>query len=438
VLTLEEAIRRALSANRGLADSSDAISTADLSIAAARAEFELKLIPSGQAGLSGSSASETTENVGLGLELRRRFVYGTQTSLQPFTRKEGDAFRTGANASIEQPLLRGLNREANLASVHDAEFSARTARRAHYLKQVSTVLGVVSAVYEVVRQRELVNLTEASVKRLQGHQRAAEAREKLGLASAMDVYRASIQLKQAEDGLAVARESLDEARDNLALLLALPVENPPDVQAPLTYDQVRTEEKDAIRVAVETRAEMDQAEDNVREARRRSRVAKHNTLPDLNLKLSAGRFGESPNYGKSAAFDEDTWSVGLSSTSDLFRTAEHAAHEQSVIAVRSAHRNLDLQREEVQQQVKREVRSLRRAEKRIGIQQEQLRQARAKLELARVKFQRGLAGNFDVVEAEAETRSAETSLLSAVIDYIGGTYRLRSAMGTLIEKPMRF
>lgn len=437
-LTLEQAISRALKANRGLADSADAVTGSGLSLVAANAEFELKIFPSGQASLSGSTTTETSEAAGIGLELRRRLEAGTQIAGKPFVEREGDTFRTGISTSLEQPLLKGLSREANLAAVHGAEFSARTARRSLYLAQVNTIVATVSAVYDIVRQRELVDLNRASVKRLQGHAKAARAKEKLGLATGIDVYRASIQLKQAEDNLAVAREALADARDSLAVLLALPLDQRVDVRAPLTYSLIRVNEREAVQLALEKRVELDQSEDTLREARRRSRVARHNTLPDLNVSLNYRRYGQSARLSKSAGLDEDSWTVGLSTTTDLARTAEHAALEQSLLSVRAAHRSLDLRRDETRRQVKRELRGLRRAEKRIAIQQDQIKHAGGKLALARVKLRRGVANNFDVIEAETELRGAQTSLLSAVIDYVVTGYRLRAAMGTLAERPRRF
>jgi outer membrane protein TolC len=71
---------------------------------------------------------------------------------------------------------------------------------------------------------------------------------------------------------------------------------------------------------------------------------------------------------------------------------------------------------------------------RIQIRREQLRQAEEKLALAKIKFNYGMADNFDVIETETERQRARVDLLSAEIDYIIGTYRLRSVLGTLIEK----
>jgi hypothetical protein len=45
------------------------------------------------------------------------------------------------------------------------------------------------------------------------------------------------------------------------------------------------------------------------------------------------------------------------------------------------------------------------------------------MEPANVRFQHGLASNFDLIEAETALRRARIQLISAVADYIIGHYR---------------
>ena len=180
---------------------------------------------------------------------------------------------------------------------------------------------------------------------------------------------------------------------------------------------------------------MVQVNDYLRETIWQSRVARHNTLPSLDLVMSYSKFGSDGSFSKSTGLDQESWALNLMSTTDLSRTVERLAYEHSLLGVEAAQRSLSLQQDEIVHQVKQELRRLYRAEKRIEIQREQIRQAEGKLELARAKFQRGLADNFNMIEAETELRQAQTNLISVVIEYIIGSYRLRAALGTLIEDP---
>jgi outer membrane protein len=437
-LTLEAAINRALKANRGLSDVMDQVEGTRLSLVAAESEFELKIVPAGEAGITGDSEEGSSDSLGAGISLQKQFDVGTDIMITPKTRKTDDLYNTGVDTRLIQPLLRGFGKEYNLSGVRSAEFGTRSAQRSLYLRQVSTVLLTIGAVYDVIRQRELYQLNEESALRLRIHAEAASAKNKIGLANQIDVYRAGIQQKQAEENLNTAREAYRAALDNLKILLSMPLEEEIEVEAPLNYNLVRIANEQAVSTALKNRVELDQAKDNIREAKRLSKVAKHNILPNFDVVLNYSRFGSGENFGDSTGFDQDSWNVGLVTSTDLARTVERVAYDQSLLNVKGSQRNYNLLRDEVIREVKRDFRNLRGSEKSISIQEEQIKQAKGQLELSQVKFKWGLANNFDLVDAETKLRSAQTNLLSAVLEYIVGTNRLRAAMGTLLERPKRF
>jgi outer membrane protein len=437
-LTLEAAINQALEANRGIRDVIDQVEGARLSLFAVESEFELKIIPAGEARITGDSDEGSTDSLGAGISLQKKFDVGTDIIITPKTRKTDDIYNTGVDTRLIQPLLRGFGKEYNLSGVHSAEFGTRTARRNLYLRQVSTVLLTINAVYDVVRQRELYRLNEESALRLQVHAEAANAKNKIGMANQIDVYRAGIQQKQAEDNLNTAREAYSAALDNLKILLSLPLDEEIEVEAPLNYNLVRMAKEQATNTALKNRVELDQAKDSIREAERLSRVAKHNIWPDFDVVLNYSRFGSGENFGNSTGFNQDSWNLGLVTSTDLARTVERAAYDQSLLNVKGSQRNYNLLRDEVIREVNLGFRNLRSYENSIAIQEEQIRQAKGQLELAQVKFKWGLANNFDLIDAETKLSSAQTNLLSAVLNYIVGTNRFRASMGTLLERPKKF
>ncbi len=437
-LTLEAAINRALEANRGLRDVMDQVEGTRLSLVAVESEFELKIVPAGEARITGDSDEGSTDSLGAGISLQKKFDVGTDIMITPQTRKTDDLYNTGVDTRLIQPLLRGFGKEFNLSGVRSAEFGTRSAQRSLYLRQVSTVLLTIGAVYDVVRQRELFQLNEESALRLRVHAEAASAKNKIGLATQIDVYRAGFQQKQAEDNLNTAREAYRDALDNLKILLSLPLEEEIEVEAPLNYNLVRITKEQAVSTGLKNRVELDQAKDNIRESERLSRVAKHNIWPNLDVVLNYSRFGSGENFGNSTGFDQGSWNVGLVTSTDLARTVERAAYDQSLLNVQGAQRNYNLLRDEVAREVKRNFRNLRGSENSIAIQEEQIRQSKGQLALAQVKFRFGLANNFDLIDAETKLRIAQTNLLSAVLNYIVGTNRLRAAMGTLLERPKKF
>lgn len=433
-LTLEAAINRALDANRGVVDAADGVESARYALAAVEAEYELRVEPRIGVDAAGGDSGEAVEGWSAGIAVRRRLSAGGELAVEPGLRRDEEGHRAGVDLRILQPLLRGRGAPAR-APLEDARGALRSALRARQLREVAVVLETVGAAYAAVLGREVLRVTEESVARLREFAGIARVRQERGLGDPIDSYRAEIQLNLAEEGLAQAREALEDALDGLKLVLALPLDEELVVEAPLEFANVGIREDEALETALRSRLELEQAAELVRDAERHSRLAENRLLPALDLTLDLSGFGDGPELEDALSVDKASWGVGLASSATLGRRGEAAAHAQSVLAVGAARRSLELLRDEIARQVKRELRSLRRARERIDNQEEQIRQARGQLELARVKLRHGLAGNFEVIEAETALRRAQTDLVGAVVRYIESSWRLRAAMGTLVERP---
>ena len=72
--------------------------------------------------------------------------------------------------------------------------------------------------------------------------------------------------------------------------------------------------------------------------------------------------------------------------------------------------------------------SLRKNLAELEAQTNKVEQARTKLEIARVRFQRGLANNFDVTDAQEDLVEAESALLVAIVAYNNGLARLEASI----------
>jgi len=96
----------------------------------------------------------------------------------------------------------------------------------------------VSAVYEIVEQEHLEKLYMTQVEMYRGHAKTAMIKEKAGLASSIDVYRARISIKDAEDNLSRTQKSLADAKDRLKLILAIDLSMDIQATAPVEYELV--------------------------------------------------------------------------------------------------------------------------------------------------------------------------------------------------------
>lgn len=428
-LNLEEAISLALEANRSLLNSASGVESQKLSLHTAESEFDVKIRPSANAGISDAAGT-----LGAGMSLEKKFQMGTKVSVSPYIGKSEDEYSGTFGISFEVPLLRGFGEKVNSDRTDRSRFSLRTAERSFFLSQINVVLDTVSAVYDMVRQKETVRLFESQTGRLKEHAETAKIKEKVNLASPLDIFRAEIRLKDSENSLTFAKEALRNAGDRLKLILAIPLNQTAEVSASLESEAVHISPDKAFKIALKNRIELQQAEDEIREAERRSEIVKHNILPQLDMVMNYERYDSSQDLGNSMGFNEDRWSLNLVSNTDIFRTSEKADFQQSLITVRTARLNLETKRDEIMREVRRESESLNKSQERIRIRKEQIRQAEGKLALSKIKFNHGMADNFDIIEAETELQQARVNLLSSQTDYIVGIYRLRAALGTLISE----
>ncbi len=425
---LRQAITCALNHNRLLRNSGYGVENRGLSVHASRAAFDLKVKP-----LSTVGTDDEGKRLTAGLSLSKVFENGLKTSLSPEFGQVGDEFRGEIAARLEMPLFRGFGRVTTLDKVDRSRFAFRTARRAYHLARVKTVLDTVTALYDVVRQKRLVALLQSRVTGLEHHVQDLRLRQRVGIAGRMDLYRADIQRQEILDSLALAREGLRNAADRLKLLLAVPQRQPIGVSAPLDIDPPDMSPERAVAVALKRRTEIRQAEDALGEARRQALVARENLLPAVNLVAGYVSSRSSTILGDIFRPEDARWTVGLSGSTEWSRRAEKIAYRQRLNDIQAARLKLQHTREEIRREVRQQLDALRRARRRIDIQRAQIHQAEGKRALAALKFRHNLSDNFDVVDADRELQRARSSLLQARIDYIVGVYRLRRALGTLLE-----
>jgi len=434
-ITLDQAINIALGANRGILFSANTVANSELSLEAAESEFGVKFVPTVGTSVSDTgSASDTESNLNAKGAVEKKFTFGPKGSMGPrVTRSDPSEYTTGIGVSLSIPLFKGFGRAYNLNRVDTSNHSLRNSRRSHYLQRDRTAVDTVSAVYDIVKQEYLERLYRTQVEMYQGHEKTATIKEKAGLASSIDVYRAKISIKDAEDNLSRTQKSLADAKDRLKLILAVPLSMDIKVTAPIEYEPVTLKQEQAFEIALANRVELRQAKDSMDEAIRKSKIAKHSLWPDFNLIMDYQRAGTAEDFSQSTDFEENIWSVSLTGGSSWPRTAEKTAFSQSLISIKTERLRLELTRDEIQREVRGQLEVLKEAENSIKIRQEQIKTAEGKLALAKIKFRHAMANNFDVIESETELESAKVNLISARTEYIVGTYKMRSVLGTLIQ-----
>jgi len=433
-LSLRRALEIALAANRNLTISRLSYEGEERGLDAARAEFELKVVPTTTFGTLSNNAlapNATGNNSSIGAQLTKKLEAGTTVSIGPSWNRSGDTRNETMNLSVQQPLLKGFGSEVNLDGVRRAQFTIASAGRALDQARVNTALETIATYYEVIKQEQLARLSDTLAERLRRHAIVARSKERVGVATPMDTYRAQIYLKDAEDSANQARNAYESAKNQLKLILNLSLEA--DIKLappPLPELHVQNLEQEAVR----QRAELVQLRAEIEEATRALQVAANALLPDVSVRWNYGQaVAAQPVFAQFLPTTQRQSSVYLQASSDLYHTAEKANYRRAELRIESLRVSLDTKSTDIRRQVKQQLALLDEAKRRIVLRMEQIRQAEGKLALAEVKFAHDMADNFAVIEAEGERQRARANLFATEAEHAIGIYNLEAISGHLLD-----
>ena len=443
-LTLKGAIAAAMAASPALRVTDDGRTLAEIRERQASARFGFKLMPQFQSGTDPSGFDQRT----LGLTVSKRLPLGTSLQLGVNSYRFGNGATelrdNGYSISLSQPLTRGFGVVAS-ADRTNAERGVVSAGRAHIEARQQLVVSVAEAYFSVIRARRLVDAAQRALDRAGRLRMQSEARSKVGLATELDVLRADLLASQSETALVGQQESLETALDALKLLLGRRPEDElrvadegVDARTPdaLVLDVLGTTGtldlpiETAVKTALTTRHEVREARDRIGDARLAETVARWHLLPPVTLDVSYTRRGigaASPVFGELF----NGWRVGVSTTYALDHSDESAAAATAAVSVRAAEQaSMDTERR-VSEEVRRAHRAWTRTASTLGIQSKAVDLAERQLRLAQIRYERGVAGNFDVVDAEANLFEAQSAMIGAQVERALSWLTLTRLTGTL-------
>jgi outer membrane protein len=432
VLTLEDAVKLALANNLNLQTTVDSVQGSQISEGLAQSRFRVQVTPSYARGIG----EQTVVDQRFGLEVSKLLPFGTTVTGQYNTDQASNDLGHFSNSNlslgITQPLLRGFGREPTQYNLVNARRGLQSAERNLDVAKQRLAVDVVSNYFNIVRQQGLVDVAEKSLERNQELLRASKARLEVGLASKLDVFRAELQLSRAEDDVILRNEALELALDAFKFNLGLS----PSDQVALEmiepeYEPVNVDVDSLTSQALANRIEVREERDRIRDAERSVSISKQNLLPELDLNLRYEQRGIGESFYSSFNFQDSAFNVFFSTSYPLDRSSEKATFARSQIDMNAARRSMKLLEYNIANEVRAAARNLERTGKSIVLQERNIDFAEKQLRLATLRYQRGLASNFDIIDAENNLIQARSNYVSLVSDYRVAQMELKRVTGTL-------
>ena len=264
----------------------------------------------------------------------------------------------------------------------------------------ASVLAAAIAYVRAVRAQAVVGARQADSAIAAELVGLAEAQRAAGVSPAIDVTRAQAQLATARGLLLVAKNQLDRGRIDVTRALGLDPATPlafSDSLAPsLGAADVPAQRDSGLAAALANRPELRAELARAAAARQTGSAIRAERLPRLEL---AGDYGVNGKTVPKAIATRDLALQVSVPILDGFRR-EARLDEQDAVVRESQVREADLRRQ-IAAEVDAALLDLGSAEAQQLVAREQLRLAESELSQARERFKAGVAGNIDVITAQA-------------------------------------
>ncbi len=405
-LTLEEATKIALVRNLNVVQAENNASSSESSVLAAYGRY----LPN----LSASGSWTRTQMEGP--------IY-TQGVAIPGSNAKQTTGSYSAGLSAGLTLFDGFDREANLNRAQS--MSDATEHTLVRTKQ-SIVFQVESSYLNVLRQEQLVKVSEENLKRDRRQLERIVESNRVGALSLADVYRQQSQVASDELNLINAQNSFDKANADLVALIGLNVADEyrfADATISTTLDSteliaVRTKYRDLgvlTHTALTARPDLLGAKENLDASESSVTIARSNYFPSLSA--AAGLSGNNAEFGRLFDYKTIYWGLRLNWTLfDGFATNQAiqsaAANKRNAeISVAQAERNISVE-------MKKALLDLDAAMKQYEVSQKGLTSATEDRKIAEERYNLGAGTLLDLLVASAGFVSAEANVVNASYNYV--------------------
>ncbi|MBK8596096.1 MAG: TolC family protein [Holophagales bacterium] len=412
-LPVARAVETALTGNPDLLDAVDNAAIAAASLSAARSAFLPQVTPFLAPAFRDGGAPALSR---YGVSASEQLPFGPrlQGTAEAARLEEGGEWSSYYSLSVSQPLLRGLDPAVTREPLRQAGRQVGTVGRNLTIQKRRTVVAVWSAYLASILEDELVREAAGRTERAETILESSRAKEQAGSVSRLDVLRAEQLVAQSRSQENDTRNAREDALDLLARILGRPAGSRWLLRAPETLPVAVPTEEEAITAALSSREEVVEARERVTDAEFQLRIARSMLLPSLDAGLTWSAAGSGNRLGTALGSQgPSVWSLGFSSQAPLNLGAQLAAKSQAEVTLRSARRGVGSLEADVVRQVRAAARRLATARDRLSLDEANEGVAKMQLEVAQLRFGKGLTDNFFVVDAEGLYNSARVSLLTS-------------------------
>lgn len=329
-------------------------------------------------------------------------------------------------------------REANFAQAKES--LKATTNRNEGTKQ-NVILQITQAYYDVLKDTELVKVSEEVLERSQENTKQTVALEEAGVLIKADVATARVREANSELGLLNNQNSLQISKATLPRLMGLDpgvlitVAVDESFQLYLergTIEKIEITVEEAIQLALENRPEFEETEAQIKQQEWSLTLSKLQRWPRLSANANYNVNLDDYLRERQSFSDFRSWSVGASLNFTLFDggVLGNRVKELNMQLEQARESASDLERS-IALGVRQNYLNLKRSETAVEISNTQVVNAQLSLDVIEGRYKVGKAILLEVLDAQTSYAQALTNQVNAFYDYKIARARLQDAMGVL-------
>ncbi|MFO1498296.1 MAG: TolC family protein [Verrucomicrobiota bacterium] len=343
-------------------------------------------------------------------------------------------------ATLVQPLWRGAGYKVAMENLTQAERDLLYALREFTRFQKDFSVQIATSYYRVLQTRDSAANSWRGLQNFRKNverERACPAERRRTQASLGLIQQSELT---TEAGWINAIRAYKQSLDNFKIQLGLSTDanivlDPADLERlQIAHPDLSAEE--AVKVALATRLDLENARDEYEDATRKIAIAVNRLRPQVDLVASAGLGSEGNTRGGFAIPDIDRyhWSAGLNLDLPFERTAERNAYRAAFITQARAARGLEQTEDQIKLQVRDDWRNLDQAKRSYEIAEMGVALSQRRLEEEELRAQVGRGTARDLVDAQNDLIRSKNDRTQALVGHTVARLQFWSDMGVLVIK----
>ena len=337
--------------------------------------------------------------------------------------KLGSANNASITGTVQQTIFTwGKHLNAYRMSGLNLDLQQQAAAQARSQVRVDATSGF----YQALLARKTVGVMNDALRQLKGHVGQVQSLYDNGMATKLDLMKATLGLQQMEAQVSQIENGAELAQAALLNTLGLDPGTPVSFAEELVPDTMTADLDQATKRALERRPELLQLRDAARMAGLAVGISKTANLPTAFAQANGyykNPVGFTPGWGTD-------WNATVGISMPLFTGLANVNKlKQAQARERQARVGLALAEDGIRLDVHASVLSLNQEARNRAYQQKNVEVAEAALGLAEQRFQNGLLTNLDYMDSELALTQARVAYLNALANYQIAKARLQKAVG---------